>query len=213
MHDLDQPRLVADVQPDGLLAVHKPAGLPVHPTGDGRETLVEWLERHHPGARPAHRLDLHTSGLVLCAADRTLRGHLGKQFEDRLIQKRYLALVHGRARRKGIIRRPLSDGRRGRALPAVTRYTLISWLGKTSLIRVRPETGRKHQIRRHLHHLGHAIVGDERYRPRRFASVPGFPGRLWLHSAALALPDGRQFEAPLPTELAAHLEHLRAREA
>ena len=100
-------------------------------------------------------------------------------------------------------------GRRGRPLPAVTRYRHREALGGFSLVEARPETGRKHQIRRHLHGIGHPIVGDERYRPRRFKAVPGYPGRLWLHAAALELPDGHTIVAPLPPALMDHLDRLR----
>ena len=110
---------------------------------------------------------------------------------------------------EGIIRRPLSYGR-GRTQPAVTRYRCLAVHGRFSYLEVRPETGRKHQIRRHLHGIGHPLVGDTRYRPRRFRAVPGFPGRIWLHALRLELPDGRHFEAPLPPELSAHLEVLAA---
>jgi 23S rRNA pseudouridine955/2504/2580 synthase len=91
---------------------------------------------------------------------------------------------------------------------AVTRYRLEAWLGPFSLLTVRPETGRKHQIRRHLQTIGHAVVGDDRYPPRRFRKVPGFPGRLWLHANELTLPDGRRFRAPLAAELDDHLRLL-----
>src|SRR5690606_57771 len=118
------------------------------------------------------------------------------------VVKRYRALVHGRTNAKGIVRRPLADARRGRALPAVTRYRRLAIYGRTSLIEARPETGRQHQIRRHLAGVGHPVVGDARYGPARFAPVPGFPGRLWLHCASIELPNGARFEAALPEELA-----------
>jgi 23S rRNA-/tRNA-specific pseudouridylate synthase len=203
-----EPHLISEA--NGIFAVFKPAFVATHPSGNGQPTLVDWLDLNLPGTSPVHRLDLHTSGVVLCATDRTVRGTLGQQFSDRLIKKRYLALVHGRIRRKGIIRRPLADARRSRPLPAVTRYSLIEWIGPYSLVRVRPETGRKHQIRRHLQSIGHAIVGDERYRPKGFKPATGFPYRLWLHAADVTLPDGTQFNAPLPEALETHLTQLRA---
>ncbi len=90
----------------------------------------------------------------------------------------------------------------------MTRYALAEALGAFSLLRVRPETGRKHQIRRHLHGIGLPLVGDTRYRGR-FRPVPGFPGRLFLHAWRLSLPDGRSFESPLPPELEACILELR----
>lgn len=194
-----------------LFALNKPAGLAVHPGQPGLDDLIALIGRSGlpEGLLPIHRLDRPVSGVILCSADPDVRRAVSGWFAERSVSKRYRALVHGRTRTKGIIRRPLDDGRRGKPLPAVSRYRRIEWLGGFTLVEVRPETGRKHQIRRHLHSLGHALVGDERYRgPRR--KVPAWPGRLWLHAAAIELPDGRRFEAPLPAELQANLDALRA---
>src|SRR5690606_14273653 len=145
--------------------------------------LVSWLRGQGEDALPVHRLDAESSGLVICAAEPALRQEAAGWFAEGRIEKTYLALVAGRARPKGVIRRALEDARRGRPLPAVTRYRTLELLGGVSLLRVRPETGRKHQIRRHMQGLGHPLVGDTRYGPRRPLRVPGFPGRLWLHAA------------------------------
>ncbi len=162
-----------------------------------------------PGVVPLHRLDLHTSGVLLCASDLSVRGRVQEWFAAGLVQKTYLALVHGRTHGKGTIRRGLKDARRRKTLDAVTRYTRREALGGFSLLEVHPETGRKHQVRRHLQGLGHAVVGDTRYRPKRFRKVPAFPGRLWLHAWRVTLPDGGAFEAPLPEALESHLAVLR----
>ncbi|MCK6504648.1 RNA pseudouridine synthase [Myxococcota bacterium] len=197
-----------------ILVVHKPAGMRVHPADeDGGPDLVAWLDAQPdvpPGCKPIHRLDAGASGLVLCAADADARAEVSGMLARDEIHRLYVALVHGRTHRKGIIRRPLQDQRRGRPLPAVTRYKRIDWIGAFTLVEVRIESGRKHQIRRHLQGLGHAVVGDERYPPPRFRAVPGFPGRLWLHALALELPDGTIVEDPLPPELEAHLAHMQA---
>lgn len=204
------PALLTRLGP--LLVLDKPAGWVVHAaTPDERYDLLAWARGQGLGDElaPVHRLDRETSGLVLYSADPEVRGSLGRDLAEGRVEKTYLALVHGRPHEKGIIRKPLADARRGRPLEAVTRYRIEERLGGFTLLRVRPETGRKHQIRRHLQSIGHAVVGDERYPPPRFRAVPGFPGRLWLHAAALALPDGTRLECPLPPELAAHLERLR----
>lgn len=184
----------------------------MHPArGTTAPNVVEWLVAQGAveGIAPVHRLDLVTSGVVLYAEDRALRGALGRMFRDGLVEKRYVALVVGRTRKKGVIRKPLADARRGRPLKAVTRYRTREHLGGFSLVSVRPQTGRKHQIRRHLQGIKHPIVGDSRYGPRRFVPVPAFPGRLWLHAERVTLPDGRSFAAPLAPELADHLAVLR----
>ncbi len=200
-----------------LWVLSKPAGLAAHATGDPSiPDVITWAIEHGGAPRelaPVHRLDRETSGVLLASDDPALRARLGALFAEGRVTKRYRALVHGRANAKGIVRRPLADGRRGRPLDAVTRWRRIATYGRVSLLEVRPETGRKHQIRRHLAGIGHPIVGDARYGPRRFAPVPGFPGRLWLHAIAIELPDGRVFEAPLAPELEAHLALLEERAA
>ena len=92
----------------------------------------------------------------------------------------------------------------------MTRYRTLEWLGSFSLLAVRIETGRKHQIRRHLHGIGHPVIGDPRHGPRRPVRVPGWPGRLWLHARVLVLPGGETFEDPLPRELLASLDAMRS---
>lgn len=198
-----------------LWVFNKPSGVLTHPARhDARDPLpdlMSWAvaEAGAPeDIAPCHRLDLATSGVLLASPDPQIRGDIGAMFAAGEVTKKYKALVVGRARKKGIIRKPLTDGRRRRPLDAVTRYRLDGWLGPFSLLTVRPETGRKHQIRRHLQSIGHAVVGDDRYPPRRFIKVPAFPGRLWLHANELTLPDNRRFRAPLPLELEEHLELL-----
>jgi 23S rRNA-/tRNA-specific pseudouridylate synthase len=198
---------------DGLTLVHKPSGLKVHPASeDGESDLTTWLagQRGIPrGTVPVHRLDLQTSGIVLCSHDAKIRRKLSEMFAARQVKKSYQALVIGRANRKGIIRRTLSDSGKGKPREAVTRYRCVERLGNLSLLVVRPETGRRHQIRRHLQGIGLAVVGDTRYRPKRQVRIPAFPGRLWLHAWRIELPNGMVFEAPLPPALEAQLEVLR----
>jgi 23S rRNA-/tRNA-specific pseudouridylate synthase len=204
---VDMPRLIK--QDGAVFVIYKPAGLPVHPGTPGVASLKSWLESNlSKDVAPVHRLDAPVSGLVLCADDRETRKMLSKLFEMRDLTKTYLALVHGRSRRKGIIRKELKDQRRQRTIEAVTRYKLEQWFDRCSLLSVRPETGRKHQIRRHLHMIGHGIVGDQRYRSHKTIGVP--IDRLWLHAHKLELPDGRIFECPLTERLTDHLALLKA---
>ena len=147
--------------------------------------------------------------MVLYAADPAHRAALGALFAAGTVRKTYLALVQGRAHAKGVIRAPVARDDGGAPQDACTRYRLAETLGGFSLLRVTPETGRKHQIRVHLQGIGLAVVGDERYPPRRRLRVPAYPGRLFLHAARLELPDGRVFESPLPADLAACLAALR----
>jgi len=197
-----------------IIAINKPSGWLVHPAGTDAPDLTTWLESQDTPAHlaPVHRLDLGTSGIVVFAPPDRVAKLTGFLAEGQA-QKRYRALVFGTTRPKGTIRRKLQDGRRGKSLEATTRYRTLESFGEGrtwSYLEARPETGRKHQIRRHLQGIGHAIIGDDRYRPRGKPTVPAFPGRLWLHALELEI-DGHTFRAPLPDELEAHLEALRSR--
>ena len=197
----------------GWVALDKPSGWLVHSAGTDAPDLGTWLRQAGMSDhQPAHRIDGGTSGVVLFATPMGM-APLAKAFSEGSIDKTYLALVFGHTRPKGRIKRALADGRRGRPLDAATRYRTLELLTRCALLEVSPETGRKHQIRRHLQGIGHAIVGDERYGQRGRPTVPKFPGRLWLHAARLVLPDQTVIEAALPPELDAHLAALRSTSA
>jgi 23S rRNA pseudouridine1911/1915/1917 synthase len=165
---------------DDLIVINKPAGLVVHPgAGHPRHTLVNALLSHcatlsgiggkeRPGI--VHRLDKETSGCLVVAKNDAAHRELSKQFADRVVEKIYLALVVGKLRKAaGVIeekigRHPVHRQRmsatslRGRA--AKTEYRVIRSSDQASLIECRLHSGRTHQIRVHLHHLGHAVLSD-----------------------------------------------------
>ncbi len=183
----------------------------MHETGDDMLDLRTWAIRHLGAPRklsPVHRIDRETSGVVLCAGNAETSAHYGQMFSRGQVGKRYRALVHGRAHGKGVIRRALRDRGTNQMQEAVTRYRKLAWYGPTTYLEARPETGRRHQIRRHLQGIGHSVVGDKRYPPKCFRRIARFPGRLWLHAYRIELPGGVQFEAPLPDELKNHLATL-----
>jgi 23S rRNA (uracil1939-C5)-methyltransferase len=193
----------------GALAVEKPAALATHPQRPGLPSLLDAVREAEGRSdlQPAHRLDLGTSGPVLFAAGAELR-RLGRLFAERKVEKHYLALVRGVPRQKGIIRD--RDG-------GVTRYRLEDVVGGYGLVRARPETGRQHQVRRHLASLGHPILGDERYgeqRANRFLAETCALARPFLHLSILAFEaadgDAVSLESPLPPELRLVLERLEA---
>jgi tRNA pseudouridine65 synthase len=159
-----------------LLAVNKPAGLLVHRSAiaaDESDFLLERL-KHQLGTNVflIHRLDRATSGVTLLAKSREIAGELGRQFMARGVVKRYLAVVRGWPAAEGAIDYPLPDVReRGPRKPALTRWRTLATatvpiaLGKYpeqryALVEALPETGRYRQIRKHLHHVSHHIVGD-----------------------------------------------------
>jgi len=172
-----------------LCAIHKPAGLLVHRTALDRgatrfavQLLRDQLGRH---VHPVHRLDRGTSGVLLFALDREVARVLAAQFLTREIAKRYVAVVRGHPPETGVIDHPLSrqrddyelqppDGWIGEPQPAVTRYRRLAVTelphavdrypsSRYALLELQPETGRRHQIRRHLKHVSHPVIGDATY--------------------------------------------------
>lgn len=205
-------------QDEDLIVVNKPAGLNVH-SDEGNETgpdVVTLLKRQLDIAYLGlhHRLDREVSGVLLFAARPEANTHLAKIFEGRQAQKEYLALVSGRPpKRAGTINAPLvarPDGRWQVAAPgakgakeAITRYRVEAQGPDYSLLRLNPETGRTHQLRVHLAHLGCQIIGDPLYNQPlakgKASAAPNFP-RLLLHAVRLGLPgtEAVSFEAPPP---------------
>ena len=147
-----------------------------------------------------HRLDKQVSGVILFAKTPEFHRYLNLQFEHRQVLKTYLAVVHGQLSQDGRIETPLrrfgsgrmaADPETGKA--CLTEYDVLDRRPETTLLRVRPLTGRKHQIRAHLFGIGHPIVGDPLYGDKLFQR--SFP-RLMLHALGIEfrLPDGRPVE-------------------
>lgn len=181
-----------------------------------------------PRLRAVHRIDKETSGLVVFARSAEAERHLSEQFRAHTIERRYLALVRGRAasgRIESWIVRDRGDGRRGSAdVPgegqhAVTHVRLVEELGDYSLVECRLETGRTHQVRIHLGEAGTPLCGERVYdRPLNGRPLPDGSGakRIMLHAARLGFvhpATGRpmSWEAPLPKDMADLLKVLRAR--
>jgi 23S rRNA pseudouridine1911/1915/1917 synthase len=203
-----------------VLVIDKPAGVVVHPGhGHAQGTLVQALGGRAAGgpdpARPGvvHRLDRDTSGLLVLARSPAAWASLTQMLRERRIAREYLALVEGRPpARTGTIDAPLGRDRRVRTRmstdtddprPAVTHFETLGAFPETTLLRVRLETGRTHQIRAHLLAIGHAVVGDPEYGGG--LRIPGL-GRQFLHSARIAFAhpvSGAPVEvrAPLPEDL------------
>ena len=164
-----------------LLAVNKPPGLVCHPTrGDENSSLIGRIRRHLGGTegRFVNRLDRETSGVVLVAKGATVAGELGKLFGTRAIRKTYLAVVHGHVvtalftvdaptGRDESSAVAIKDCVRPDGAMARTDVRVLEHFHRGdlpySLLELRPHTGRKHQLRIHLAHIGHPIVGDKLY--------------------------------------------------
>jgi 23S rRNA pseudouridine1911/1915/1917 synthase len=230
------PLHVVREHPDWL-ALSKPPGLLVHPTRpDGTVTLLDQIRERHPGepVSVVNRLDRDTSGLVLASRNPAAASVLGKMMMRREISKGYLALVLGVPPDSGEIDAPLDrlikhgpsdiyvkQGVVPRGYPCRTRFRRLATRahpgGAVSLVEAEPETGRLHQIRVHLSHIGHPVVGDKLYGPDdrcylRFIETgwtPELEAVLWLprhalHAARLGFNwNGERMEAEsgLPEDL------------
>lgn len=223
-----------------ILVINKPAALVVHPApGHASGTLVNALLHHCSDAlggtslggiggelRPGivHRLDRDTSGVLVVAKNQAALDGLAAQFKGRRVTKQYAAIVWGCPRppsgtidtlvgrdprnRKKMSARPRS-GRR-----AVTHYEVVEAHADASLLRVRIETGRTHQIRVHLAHIGHPVVGDTQYGRARVSKTGIAATRQMLHAEQLAFAHPRtgrelEFRAPMPDDMARFLRALR----
>lgn len=220
---------------EDVVVVDKPAGMVVHAgAGHERGTLVNAL-LHHFGTlssvngdlRPGivHRLDRETSGVLVVARTDQAHQALARQFHDREVEKTYLALVHGRMKQpqgritKAITRDPARRTRMTARLAAgrtaVTEYRVLEEWPRFSFLEVQIKTGRTHQIRVHLSSIGHPVVGDRLYGAP--ATIPDLPplARFFLHAHRLrfASPSSNELigvESPLPEELSAFLDSVRA---
>jgi 23S rRNA pseudouridine1911/1915/1917 synthase len=215
-----------------LLVVDKPAGLVVHPArGHQTGTLAQALEGRNPApvagdsewrAGLVHRLDRDTSGLLVVAKSDAVHETLKAALQRRDIAREYLALVEGRPPAKsGTIDAPIGRDRRVRVrmstdtdVPreARTHFELLEALPGTTLLRVKLETGRTHQIRVHLQAIGHPVAGDPEYGR---AGLLGLE-RQFLHAARLAFEhpvtgEPVAVESPLPADLVVALDRARGR--
>ena len=209
------------VYEDGdILVVDKPAGLTVHPApGHPGHTLANAILSYLPAlaedtgtlrAGLVHRLDRDTSGLLVVAKNRAAQADLSDQFKARTVSKSYLVLVRGRlSPQSGVIEANIGRDPRHRQRMAVvergrearTEYRVIKYIGNYSLLEIKPETGRTHQIRVHLAAIGFPVAGDATY------GVPSpHLARQFLHAGKIKfkLPSTGEwvdFESPLPPDL------------
>ena len=210
-----------------LLVIDKPAGLTIHPApGHYSHTLVNAILSYLPelpdtgdSLRPGivHRLDKDTSGVMVVAKTNAAQANLISQFKAHTVVKAYLALVKGHLTpEKGVIEAPIGRDPRNRKRMAVvtegkearTRYQVIKYITNYTLLEIRPETGRTHQIRVHLSAIGYPVVGDTTYGVKS-----AYVSRQFIHASRLgfklpATEKYAEFDSELPPDLAQTLENI-----
>ncbi|MDD5681352.1 MAG: RluA family pseudouridine synthase [Candidatus Omnitrophica bacterium] len=216
---------------DRLIIVDKPAGMVVHPApGNYSGTLVNALLHHTGKLSPSaelkpgivHRLDKDTSGLIIVAKDEAAHSFLARQFNKRTTDKRYITIVEGVVELdNGIVSEPIGRHQRDRkkmsvrfseSRDAVTKYKVLERFKAHTLLEIKPETGRTHQIRVHMAYIGHPVVGDITYGAKK---DDGLIKRQALHAASIAFMhpttrEQKKFESKLPEDMKALIKKLRS---
>ncbi|MCR8641896.1 RluA family pseudouridine synthase [Paenibacillus sp. N1-5-1-14] len=217
-----------------VIVVNKPRGMVVHPAaGHPNGTLVNALLHHckdlsgingvmRPGI--VHRIDKDTSGLLMAAKNDLSHNSLAAQLKEHSVNRKYLAIVHGDvAHEQGTIDAPIGRDPHDRKLftvteknakHAVTHFSVIERFGDSTLVELKLETGRTHQIRVHMKFIGHPLVGDPAYGGRNKHIT--MAGGQALHAALLGFVHPRtgayhEFEAQLPEDMEQLLQNLRSR--
>lgn len=218
-----------------LLAVNKPTGLLVHSDINEQEdtltnqvlTYLNNKSEFNPANRgyvpsPIGRIDKNTSGLVIFAKKQEVNQLLSKALHDNTVERLYLTLVHGQTDHKGKINYALSKEVNNRGLvfvdergkPSVTHYKLLKDYGDYSLLEVKLETGRSNQIRVHLAHIAHPIVGDEKYGKRgQFSTLclHHYKMKFYNMEGTLSYLNDKELSAPLPKDFDQILQEIEER--
>jgi 23S rRNA pseudouridine1911/1915/1917 synthase len=218
---------------ENIIAIDKPAGISVHPTAGKKQnnTIANALLAYYPAIanvgdpstssgqadlRPGivHRLDKDTSGIMVVAKNQKTFDWLKKQFAERKVEKKYIALAYGRIKnKKGVISKSIGktkDFRKRTIAPvkeqkeAITYYKILRHYNSFTLVDLQPKTGRTHQIRVHLASIGHPIAGDKLYSFKNQKMPPDLK-RQFLHASHLkfSLPNGKivELKSELPEDL------------
>ena len=213
-----------------LLVLNKPPFVLVHPVQPSQtNTLSHGIAWHYQQqglsakVRPVHRIDRDTSGLLVVAKTAFAHQHLDRQLRERELKREYLALVAGTVtEERGVIDAPIGKDKLNPTLRAVrpqagefalTRYQVVERYAEASLVQVELETGRTHQIRVHMTHLGHPLLGDRQYGRVGLELLK----RQALHASRLSFAhpttgETLEFEVPLPSDMASVRDRLRAEE-
>lgn len=226
---------------DTIIAINKPAGILSVPDryDPDRFSIANWILSLHPDARPLHRLDFETSGILLFSKMQEAFGWYSDQFESRRVKKYYHAVTEGRIRSdEGIIEEALYTQSNGKVIiskrgkESATKWKILERFLHHSYVEVNPLTGRTHQIRVHMSSIGHPLLSDVLYGasgPLFLSSLKGkrkynlskdeeaerpLFGRIGLHASQLVINDFHSkeplsIEAPLPKDMAVAIQKLR----
>jgi len=224
---------------EDFIVINKPAGLLSIPDREGKEVSLKNLLREKYGQIfTVHRLDRETSGLIMFAKNEAMHKYLSQLFEERAVEKIYTGIVTGTiTEKKGSIDAPIAEhshkagvmliNKRGKQ--SLTDYGVLEEFGKYSFVRFQIHSGRTHQIRVHMQHIGHPIACDEVYGDGQPVLISSFKkkfklsrseeserpilSRLALHSSQLHFKDMKgnehHFETVLPKDMSALLQQLR----
>jgi len=230
--DLPQPKVIEEN--NDYLIIDKPSGLIVHPgIGIKEKTLTDWLVKKYPKIkavgddpqRPGlvHRLDKEVSGLMVIAKNQSMFEHLKEQFKNHRVKKEYLGLVHGQVKNDtGQIDFPLSRSKlTGKIVAqpkksevgkeAVTEFEVLTRLVNYTYLKLKPLTGRTHQIRAHLQAYGHPLAGDKLYQNKKLKNNSAL-NRVFLHASQLGFFDiannWQEYRLDLPKTLQTILNSL-----
>ena len=231
VEDIIKENIPLDIvyEDNDLLVINKPSGMVVHPSvGHTRGTLVNALMYHvdslsdinglyRPGI--VHRIDKDTSGLLIVCKNNKAHNEIAKQLKDKTSKREYYALVYGNFEHlKGKIDAPIGRDPKERqrqavvenGKPAVTHFTVLESYDGFSLLSCRLETGRTHQIRVHLSYIGHPVVGDPLYGPKKVIGKNG----QYLHAKSIGFVhpttnDYLEFDSSLPNDFIEKIEELK----
>ena len=204
-----QPQLI--YRDADLAAFNKPSGMLVHRGWDNDKVVLMTVARDTLGQRvdPVHRLDRPTSGVVVFGLNKATPRALNELFANQAVQKRYCALVRGHTPQEGSIDHPVPKAPKKERVDALTDYRRIATFERYSVLELWPRTGRLHQIRRHLKHISHPIIGDVNYgkgEHNRLFRERFDLNRLALHATSLELThpitgEALRLHAKLPDDL------------
>lgn len=206
----DKPKIL--FENDSVVAINKPAGILSVPDryNPDKFSIASWVLSSYPSARPLHRIDLETSGVLLFCILPEAFGWYSDQFENRIVIKRYQAIVEGRMKEEeGIIDEPLYTLSNGKVIiskrgkESLTKWKVLERFLHHSFVEVNPLTGRTHQIRVHLSSIGHPVMGDTTYGAAGPFFLSSIKGRKKYH-----LSKDQESERPLITRTCLHAGNI-----